>query len=114
VSIHYDPMLAKVIAHAETRAAAIARLASALRSYPVLGVRTNIPFLLSVLDHPEFQAGHVDIGFLDRNGAALAEDAPVLPDFIRDEVGSLTGSAQQDPSTPAVLDPWRTLRGWRT
>ena len=45
VTVHYDPLLAKVIASAETRDLAIARLAAALRQFPVLGVRTNIPFL---------------------------------------------------------------------
>jgi len=113
VSIHYDPMLAKVIATAETRAAAIARLASALRSYPVLGVRTNIPFLLRVLAHAEFQAGQGDIGFLDRHGAAFAEGVPVLPDFIRDAAGSLADSGDHDPSPKAAPDPWQRLRGWR-
>ena len=44
----------------------IARLVAALRDYPILGVRTNIPFLIAVLEHPRFRAGDVDTGFLDR------------------------------------------------
>ena len=44
VGVNYDPLLAKLIAHAETRDAAIRRLGAALRAYPVLGIRTNIPF----------------------------------------------------------------------
>ena len=63
VSVHYDPMLAKVIASGETREIAIARLVAALRDYPILGVRTNIPFLIRVLEHPRFRAGDVDTGF---------------------------------------------------
>ena len=46
VSVHYDPMLAKVIAVGETRDAAIAVSTAALRAYPILGIRTNIPYLL--------------------------------------------------------------------
>ena len=60
VSVYYDPMLAKVIASGESRDVALARLAAALRDYPILGIRTNIPFLLRILDHPRFRAG--DIG----------------------------------------------------
>src|SRR6185295_16390290 len=72
VSVYYDPMIAKVIATAETRGLAIARLTAALRAFPVLGVRTNVPFLLRVLDHPRFRSGEIDTGFLDREGMALA------------------------------------------
>ncbi len=57
ISIYYDPMIAKVIATAENRELAIARLGSALRDFPILGVRTNIPFLLRVLDHARFRGG---------------------------------------------------------
>ena len=114
VSIHYDPMLAKVIATAETRAAAIARLASALRSYPILGVRTNIPFLLRLLEHPAFQAGNIDVGFLDRDGAALTEESSALPEHLRDAVGSINDAAAQHDAPSAAPDPWRALRGWRT
>src|SRR5262249_45128183 len=46
VPVFYDPLIAKVIARAETRDLAVARLAAALRSFPILGVRTNIPYLL--------------------------------------------------------------------
>src|SRR5205814_2387058 len=46
VPIYYDPLLAKVIAHAETRDAAISRLIAALRQYPILGVQTNVPYLI--------------------------------------------------------------------
>ena len=62
VSVHYDPMLAKVIASAETRSLAIARLAAALRAFPILGVRTNVPFLLRILDHPLYRDGRIDTG----------------------------------------------------
>ena len=65
ISVHYDPLLAKVIATAETRSQAIGRLAAALRSFDVRGIRTNIPFLLNVLEHPRFRAGSVDTDFLD-------------------------------------------------
>jgi acetyl-CoA carboxylase biotin carboxylase subunit len=115
VSIHYDPMLAKVIASAETREAAIARLAGALRAYPILGVRTNIPFLLRILEHPQFRAGDVDTGFLDRDGAAIAEETWAMPAFVREAVASLNETAVES-GQPAgnPYDPWIGLPGWRT
>jgi propionyl-CoA carboxylase alpha chain len=64
VTIHYDPMLAKVIAHAPSRGEAVERLARALAATRVHGVRTNIPALLAVLRHPEFVAGCFDTHFI--------------------------------------------------
>jgi acetyl-CoA carboxylase biotin carboxylase subunit len=68
ISVHYDPMVAKLIVHGETREQARLRAVTALRRYPVLGVRTNIPFLITLLEHPRFIDGAVDTGFLDREG----------------------------------------------
>jgi 3-methylcrotonyl-CoA carboxylase alpha subunit len=114
VSVHYDPMLAKVIARAETRAAAIARLSTALRAFPILGIRTNIPFLLRVLDHPRFRSGEVDTGFLDRESASLgAVESGEPPEFVRDAIAFATGHQPQDMSQPpAIADPWTTLDAW--
>ena len=71
VSVYYDPLLAKLIVTAETRPAAIARAVAALRRYVVLGIKTNIPYLLAVLEHPRFVAGDVDTGFLAGEHDAL-------------------------------------------
>jgi acetyl-CoA carboxylase biotin carboxylase subunit len=59
VSVHYDPLLVKVIARGESRAQAIERLAAALNACIVEGVQTTIPFLRRVLAHPDFRRGHV-------------------------------------------------------
>src|SRR5438128_1445873 len=73
VSIHYDPMLAKVIAHAPTRAETLARLARAPATTRVPGVPTHIPLLLEVLRHPEFVAGRLDTHFV---GTQVVPDRP--------------------------------------
>jgi acetyl/propionyl-CoA carboxylase alpha subunit len=80
VSVHYDPMVAKVIAHAATRTEAAAVLAAALREAQIDGLRTNRDFLVRLLEDPAFLAGDVDTHFLERPGAGglvrglLAED----------------------------------------
>lgn len=78
VSIHYDSMLAKVIAFAPTRAEATAKLAAALRRARIHGVGTNRELLVSILEHPEFAAGKTDTHFLQRlpPSALLAEVEP--------------------------------------
>jgi acetyl-CoA carboxylase biotin carboxylase subunit len=62
VSQHYDPMVAKVIAHGPTREAAMGRLAEGLGAFEVTGIKTNIPFLLKALANEEFRAGRVHTG----------------------------------------------------
>jgi acetyl-CoA carboxylase biotin carboxylase subunit len=62
----YDSLLAKVIVHGSTREEALARMRNALSSFVLEGVHTTIPFLLQVLDHPDFVAGEVDTKFLER------------------------------------------------
>jgi acetyl-CoA carboxylase biotin carboxylase subunit len=62
----YDSLLAKLIVHASTRAEAIARMRHSLTSFVVEGVHTTIPFLITVMDHPDFIAGEVDTKFLER------------------------------------------------
>jgi acetyl/propionyl-CoA carboxylase alpha subunit len=61
----YDPMLAKLICWGADRAQAIERMKRALREYIIVGVKTNIPFHLQLLDDPRFVAGEVHTGFLD-------------------------------------------------
>jgi propionyl-CoA carboxylase alpha chain len=70
VGVHYDPLLAKVIAHAPSRAEAAGLLAAALDGARLHGVTTNRDLLVGVLRHREFLAGEVDTGFLERHPPA--------------------------------------------
>src|SRR5690606_22820128 len=65
VSASYDPMIAKVIAHAPTRAEALAKLDSALASTVVLGVETNVAFLRDLCADPRVQTGEMDTGLIE-------------------------------------------------
>jgi acetyl-CoA carboxylase biotin carboxylase subunit len=76
VTIYYDPMLAKVIAHAPTRQEASRRLAKALSDMVVFGVRTNLPLLIQVLRHPEFHAGKLNTHFISNHIALERQPTP--------------------------------------
>ena len=64
ISLYYDPMIAKLVTHAPTRAAAIAAQSDALDSFVVDGIRHNIPFLAALMAHPRWQAGKLSTGFI--------------------------------------------------
>jgi acetyl-CoA carboxylase biotin carboxylase subunit len=67
VTVHYDPMVAKLIAWGTDRREAIERLDRALSEYVVKGIKTSIPFHRRVLRHPVFLSGNYDTGFIDEH-----------------------------------------------
>ena len=81
IGLHYDPMLAKLIVHAPTRALAISRMRRALRELTIDGIETSRSFHLRVMDHPDFQRGDINIQWLEQNLSALT-----APDMNRDSI----------------------------
>ena len=75
ISPFYDPMIAKLVAHGETRAEAISGLAAMLDGVEVWPVRTNAGFLFNAVLHPDFGAARLDTGFIERNAATLVPPA---------------------------------------
>jgi len=116
ITVHYDPLLAKVIASAETRDLAIARLQNALRAFPVLGIHTNIPFLIRILEDQRFHTGRMDTGFLDVEGAPLtAHDDRARPIVVSAALSAAEADASSGAGSGCVdWDPWARLHGWRT
>ncbi|MGH9493161.1 MAG: acetyl-CoA carboxylase biotin carboxylase subunit, partial [Terriglobales bacterium] len=84
VPVEYDPLLAKLVAHAGSRPEAIARMERALEEYFVGGIATNLALFRRILRHPEFVAGKVDTGFLER---LLQESAGGSPASTQAEDG---------------------------
>ncbi len=80
VSIYYDPMLAKVITHANDRSSNIARMIRALNEYKIIGVKTNIELLKWVLTQNKFLDGTFNIEFIDK------EFLPLLPDNWKEDI----------------------------
>jgi acetyl-CoA carboxylase biotin carboxylase subunit len=120
VPVHYDPLLAKLIVSAESRDAAIERGRSALHGFPVLGVRTNIPFLIGVLEHPAFEQGDVDTGFVEREMATLLQPAPgrvrtmavAAAAFVSGTPGAAARPLEPSRVVDADRDPWQALGAW--
>jgi acetyl/propionyl-CoA carboxylase alpha subunit len=112
VGVHYDPLLAKLTVLAETRPAAVARALAALRGFPVLGIRTNIPFLGSVLSHPRFQEGHLHTRFIEEHlDSLLRTEAPPADAVAAAAVAGGTRPELNEGAAPQS-DPWSTLAGW--
>ncbi len=106
VSVYYDPMIAKVVAEAETRPLAIARLRAALSEFVIDGVQTNIPFLLALMGRAEFRDASVDTAFLDREGAGISR---LSTDGLAESTvaGAPPGHPEWAEVAPAHgFDPW--------
>uniref|UniRef100_A0A2K5MUP5 Methylcrotonoyl-CoA carboxylase subunit alpha, mitochondrial n=1 Tax=Cercocebus atys TaxID=9531 RepID=A0A2K5MUP5_CERAT len=71
VSVHYDPMIAKLVVWAADRQAALTKLRYSLRQYNIVGLHTNIDFLLNLSGHPEFEAGNVHTDFIPQHHKEL-------------------------------------------
>jgi 3-methylcrotonyl-CoA carboxylase alpha subunit len=111
VSPHYDAMLAKVIAWAPTRDAAINGLNHALEACDVRGVVTNIPFLSALVTHPAVLANTIDTGFIERELPKLTPAAEAPGDLeLCAAVAAILGE-EAKTSRPDAASPWRTP-GW--
>jgi acetyl-CoA carboxylase biotin carboxylase subunit len=80
VPMDYDPLLAKLIGYGTDREQAISRLTRALNEYFVGGIKTNISLFRRILHHPDFHAGKIDTGFLDRMMKQNGSQAESHPD----------------------------------
>jgi 3-methylcrotonyl-CoA carboxylase alpha subunit len=120
ISVHYDPLIAKLVAHAATRRDAIARASAAVRRFVVLGLRTNVGLLARVLAHPRFVAGDIDTSFVDDEREALTAP-PARSRRIAAAAAAAWGHAQPAGSAGTTAgaaaatgppDPWDSLSGW--
>jgi 3-methylcrotonyl-CoA carboxylase alpha subunit len=119
ISIHYDPMIAKLIVWDRDRASAARRLSEALAQYEVVGVTTNLAFLKTLADHPAFRAAELDTGFIGRHGGDLFPAAGPAPRLAlaaaalrllidRQRAVTAAASLSADP-----FSPWNLAHAWR-
>ena len=112
VTAAFDPMIAKIICHANTRAQAIERSILALEQSVLLGLTTNARYLTRVLRHAEFRAGQADTGMLARCADELRESlTPDDIDLVLASAGlaprGLFGAVHSIPAMHAAMGPWR-------
>jgi acetyl/propionyl-CoA carboxylase alpha subunit len=117
VGVNYDPLLAKLIASAETREAARVRALAALRAYPILGIRTNVPFLIAVLQLEAYRSGNLHTGLIEEHWAELAPDSSAQPVPAEALAAAIVAAPPRSPSSDnrsfaAAPDPWTTLGRW--
>ncbi|MFD0021099.1 acetyl/propionyl/methylcrotonyl-CoA carboxylase subunit alpha [Streptomyces sp. NPDC058382] len=108
IGVHYDPMIAKVIAHAPTRTEAVRLLARALERARVHGPVTNRELLVRSLRHPDFVAARPDTGFYDRHLAALT----AAPDD-RDPYTAATAAALAEACRRTTTGGVARFGAWR-
>ena len=96
VTMHYDPMIAKVIAHGDSREEARARLDRALATTEIAGVEHNVAFLRRVLADESFRDGSYDTGLIDRRGDALL----VADDRRLDRIAAVLVAERRATSSP--------------
>jgi len=112
VGVHYDPMLAKVITWAPTRAEAARRLAKALAAAKIHGVVTNRDLLVNILRHEAFLAGETDTAFFDRHG--LGTLAAPLATVDTERLSALAAAlADAAGNRAAATTQGRLPSGWR-
>jgi 3-methylcrotonyl-CoA carboxylase alpha subunit len=119
VTPFYDPMIAKIIAYGEDRAAALMRLQRALAETAVLGVATNRDFLARLAADPELASAAIDTGFIERHRERLLPPRQPAPDEVlaaaalarlrvREAAAKTAATSSGDP-----FSPWARIDGWR-
>lgn len=115
ISVHYDPMIAKLVVHGPDRAAALRLLRKALGEYEVVGPSTNIEFLHTLASHPTFAAADVHTAFIPQHYDALFPPLPPPGESIM--AAAALAALQKDFSTlrasSPVQTPWTSLAGRR-
>ena len=105
ITSHYDPLIAKLIVHADSRNAAAAKLAKACGQIEVWPVKTNAGFLARAANHADFIAGEIDTGFIDSHGAQLMPS--IEPELAVQQIAARALVPDQ------ADNPWTALPGFR-
>ncbi|HXV22647.1 MAG TPA: acetyl/propionyl/methylcrotonyl-CoA carboxylase subunit alpha [Alphaproteobacteria bacterium] len=118
IGLHYDPMIAKLIAWGEDRPAAIRRMNGALTRCRIGGVTTNLNLLLAITNHDTFTSGAVDTGFIERHrdelvGKTLPPDAALAVAALALIQERREGAREAARSGADPYSPWHQVTGWR-
>src|SRR5690606_29281751 len=108
IGTHYDPLIAKVIAHGEDRPAALAAMGAALEETEIAGVSVNTAFLARLARDPEFAAGRLDTGLIDRRQEALT----AVPEPAARSVAAAALAASGARFRPEAADPFDAIAAY--
>jgi acetyl-CoA/propionyl-CoA carboxylase biotin carboxyl carrier protein len=111
LSASYDPMMSKVIAWGEDRAAALKTLDTALAGYTALGIDTNVEYLRLLIIDPDVRAGHLDTGLIERKLPGLAFRRIGDPELVA--AALFTVMEEEQNNAPLPPGPWNSRNGWR-
>ncbi len=118
VPVHYDPILAKLITLGSSREEARRRMAEAMREYIIIGIKTTIPFLRDLVEHPAFVAGETNTAFVADYFDGWREE---VPEALVEKALAAAGAAElaAGPAKPyvdadraAAPTPWQTVGPW--
>jgi len=116
VPIHYDPLLAKVIAFGRDREESVRRMRRALAEFVILGIPTNLQFLQAIVESQAFRNAALSTDFIAEHLPDWRADTEPIPEagvaalLLHDLVGGRAGAT---PTAGALPSPWETLTGWR-
>ena len=110
VPIFYDSLVSKLIAWAETRGLAVARLRRALAEYEIAGIRTTLPFFRWLLEDQHFLEGNVDTTFLDRTLATRNGQPFAMPTASAEDAAAIAAALQLNGAGPQAAS--RPVSAW--
>jgi 3-methylcrotonyl-CoA carboxylase alpha subunit len=115
VTVHYDPLLAKIVTWGLDRAEAIERMRDALRRTVVLGVVTNLPRLRAIVEHPAFGAGELHTGFIEEHLREVRAPRCPPPEAVAALAAALSKATRHalGQGGRSAPDPWSSLGPWR-
>lgn len=118
VSVHYDPMIAKLVVWSDNRSSALQRTLAALRDYHVVGLSTNIRFLMALASHRAFRAGDVNTDFIPNHQAELFSPRVLSTDVLCQaalaSIASLNAkNSRRSPAKKDIFSPFALTSGMR-
>jgi 3-methylcrotonyl-CoA carboxylase alpha subunit len=112
ITPYYDPMIAKLVVHGDTRAEAIARMREALAQYQIVGVRTNVEFLGRLMSAPSFVEARLDTALIEREREHLFAPRREATPAMWELAAQAFWMAQRRKLAPAQASPWDNCGAW--
>jgi acetyl-CoA carboxylase, biotin carboxylase subunit len=116
IPFYYDPMIAKLVCHAENRAEAIEKTIRAISEYEITGLETTLGFCKFVMEHPSFRSGNFDTRFVENFfkpevlQAIKSDDEEMLAAILASTLLHTNGHVKTNEAMPTVVSNWKKNR----